>query len=101
MALIGGAEATSVVWEGVRAISNPQSQLYQQVMSKIFLNNIIVLLRISLRSYLRLVGKDPGHRENLMSLKNRMQTLVSLVGDDKQQTNLRRFVRILDAKLHN
>jgi pSer/pThr/pTyr-binding forkhead associated (FHA) protein len=98
VALIGGSEAKSIVWEGLRAMSNPNSRLYHQPLSKKYFNHAIGLLRIVLRSYLRLVGDDSGDKNNLKALREQIQALVPLAPGEPQQTVLKRFIRLLDAK---
>lgn len=96
MGLIGGPEAKEIVYEGALAVSTPQSKLYHQPRSKTYAENIFGLVRVVVRSYLRLLTSDKEDCRKREMLGARLLGFLSSVKDASQQVHLRQVVRLLE-----
>jgi hypothetical protein len=96
MGLIGGPEAKEIVYEGALAVSTPQSKLHHQPRSKTYSENIFGLLRVMVKSYLRLSTGDKEDCRKREMLRSRLLEFLSSVKDAGQQVQLRQVVRVLE-----
>jgi hypothetical protein len=96
MGLIGGSDAKQIVWEGALAVSTPKSKLYHQPRSKTYSENIFGLLRVIVRSCLRLFSSDAEDRRKLRILEDRLLAFLSSVEDASEQVHLRQVVRLME-----
>jgi hypothetical protein len=96
MSLIGGSEAKQIVWEAALAVSTPESKLYHQPRSKAYSEHIFGLLRVIVRSCLRLLTSDGEDRRKLKILEGRLLAFLASVRDASQQVHLRQIVRLME-----
>jgi pSer/pThr/pTyr-binding forkhead associated (FHA) protein len=96
MGLIGGPEAKGIVYEAALAVSTPGSKLYHQARSKTYSEIIFGLVRVIIRSYLRLSTDDEEDCRKRELLGARSLEFLSSVKDASQQAHLRQVVRLLE-----
>jgi hypothetical protein len=96
MGLIGESEAKEIVYEAALAISTPGSKLYHQPQSEIYSDIIFGLVRVIIRSYLRLSTDDEEDCRKREVLRARSLEFLSSAKDASQQAHIRQVVRLLE-----
>jgi pSer/pThr/pTyr-binding forkhead associated (FHA) protein len=98
LSLVGGSHAKAIIWQGTVSVTSPQNRLYHQPLSKGYLEGVLGLARIAIKSYVRVANKAED-AFNLRMLKERLSASVSSLEDATHQSRLRHLLRLTEERL--